>query len=73
MKLPIIGSTIDERFLAHRLRSTSLAGMAAAIVTAVLFFRDLLVLDVIRWDLFAIIATAAVVKLAVLAWYHFTD
>ena len=73
MKLPTIGSTFDERFLAHRLRSTSLAGTAAVIVTAFLFFRELLTLDRIRWDLFAIIATAAVVKLAVLAWYRFTD
>ena len=73
MKLPVIGSTIDERFLAHRLRSSSLAGLAAALVTAVLFFRVLVALDRIRWDLFAILATAAVVKLAVLAWYRFTD
>ena len=40
MKLPVIG-TIDERFLMHRLRSTSIAGLAAVLVTGGLFFRAL--------------------------------
>lgn len=72
MKLPIVG-TIDERFLMHRLRSTSIAGNASVIVTAGFFFHSIWAKNVIRWDLFAIIATAAIVKLAVLIWYRFTD
>jgi hypothetical protein len=72
LKLPIIG-TIDERFLMHRLRSTSIAGLTAVVVTGGFFIHSLWANRVIRWDLFAIIATAAVVKLAVLTWYRFND
>lgn len=72
MKLPIVGTVIDERFLRHRLRSTSIAGSVAVLVAAGMFFNDLRH-HVIRWDLVAIIATAAVVKVAVLAWYRITD
>jgi hypothetical protein len=72
MRLPIIG-TIDERFLTHRLRSSSLAGIAGMLVAAGMFFYDLFGKELIRWDLFAIIASAAVVKIAVLTWYRFTD
>jgi hypothetical protein len=72
MKVPIIG-TIDERFLMHRLRSTSIGGLAAVLVTAGFFFYHLLFHHDIRWELFAIIATAAVVKIGVLIWYRLND
>jgi hypothetical protein len=72
MRVPVLG-TIDERFLAHRQRSTSIGGMAGVALAGVFFFYDLLVRDTIRWDLFAILATVAVVKLAVLTWYRLTD
>jgi hypothetical protein len=71
MKLPILG-TIDERFLTHRLRSTSIGGLAAILLTAILFFYNLSH-HVIRWDLFAIVATAAVVKMGVMVWYRVRD
>jgi hypothetical protein len=73
MKLPILGWTIDERFFEHRLRSTSIGGMAAVLLAGGMFFFRLLGQHVIRWDLFAIVATAAVVKLSVMAWYRFND
>ena len=71
MKLPILG-TIDERFLTHRLRSTSIGGLAAILVAAAFFFYNL-THHVIRWDLFAIVATAAVVKMGVMVWYRVRD
>jgi len=71
MKLPILG-TIDERFLTHRLRSTSIGGLSAVLLTGILFFYNLSH-NVIRWDLFAIVATAGVVKVAVMVWYRFRD
>jgi len=71
MKLPLIG-TIDERFLTHRLRSTSIGGLSAILLTAVFFFYNLYH-NVIRWDLFAIIATAAVVKMGLMVWYRMRD
>ena len=72
MKVPVVGWTIDERFLMHRLRSTSIGGLSAVLLAGALFFYNL---DhhVIRWDLYAIVATAAVVKIAVLIWYRVTD
>ena len=73
MKVPVLGWTIDERFLMHRQRSTSIGGMAGVALAGVLFFYNLFGRDTIRWDLFAIIATVAIVKLAVLAWYRLTD
>lgn len=73
MNLPFLRWRFDERFLMHRLRSTSLASMAGALVTGALFFRDLLGPHIIRWDLFSIIATMAAAKMAALAWYRFND
>ncbi|MEO8217430.1 MAG: hypothetical protein ABI718_10160 [Acidobacteriota bacterium] len=72
MKLPIVG-TIDERFLQHRLRSTSIGGLAGMLVAAALFFYNLIGAHILRWDYFSIIATAAMVKLSVLTWYRLTD
>jgi hypothetical protein len=71
MKLPILG-TIDERFLTHRLRSTSIGGLAGVLLAGGLFFYNI-ANHVTRWDLFAIVATAAVVKMSVMIWYRMND
>ena len=71
MKVPVIG-TIDERFLTHRLRSTSNGGIAGVLVAAGFFFFNLS-RHVIRWDLFAVVATAALVKIAFMIYYRLTD
>jgi hypothetical protein len=68
--LGAVGSLIDERFLDHRRRSTSVGGMAGALVAGGFFAYQFYGLHVLRWDLFAVIATMAVVKLSVLAWYR---
>ena len=72
MKLPILG-TLDERFLVHRLRSTSIGGIGGALVAAAFFYYQLFFKHVTRWDLFAVVATVALVKIAVLIWYRVTD
>ena len=72
MKLPVLG-TIDERFLMHRLRSTSIGGLAGVLVAAGLFFYQLFSNHVIKWDLFAIVATVAVVKMSLMIWYRLND
>jgi len=72
MKVPILG-TIDERFLMHRLRSTSIGGLAGTLVAFGFFIYDIYWMHVIRWDLFAVVATAAVVKMSVLMWYRLKD
>jgi hypothetical protein len=72
MKLPVLG-TIDARFLTHRLRSTSVAGMAAVLLAGGFFSYHLFGNHIIRWDFFSIIATAAVVKISLLIFYRLTD
>jgi hypothetical protein len=73
MKIPIVGVVIDERFLNHRLRSTSLAGIIAACVAIGLFEYRYYFNHVWSWDLFAVAVNFVVVKLAVLTWYRLTD
>jgi hypothetical protein len=58
----------DERFLEHRKRSTSTAG----IVCAVLEFRYF-VDHRWNWDLFAVGVAFVGVKLALMTWYYLTD
>jgi len=64
---------LDERFLAHRQRSTSIAGMAGGFVAIALFAWRYYAEQVWSWDLFAVVATVVVVKLAVMTWSILTD
>ncbi|MGA8867873.1 MAG: hypothetical protein WB510_12935 [Candidatus Sulfotelmatobacter sp.] len=73
MKIPILGKVIDERFLDHRLRSTSLAGIIGCIVAVCLFEYRYFVNHVWSWDLLSVALTIVGVKLAMMAWYLFTD
>ncbi len=73
MNIPIIGTLIDERFLNHRLRSTSLAGMVTALLALSLFMYRYHFDRLWSWDLFAVGLTFVAVKLVVLAWYLLTD
>jgi hypothetical protein len=73
MKIPILGTPIDERFLNHRLRSTSLGGIIGAAVAMSLFAYHYYHDHFWSWDLFAVGVTIVVVKLAVLGWYLLTD
>jgi hypothetical protein len=72
MNIPLIGS-IDERFLTHRLRSTSLAGIIGG-VTAIGLFGYRFYFDRIwSWDLFAVAMTIVGVKMSLMIWYRLTD
>ena len=73
MNIPILGRVIDERFLNHRLRSTSLAGVIGGGVATGLFAYRYYADGVWSWDLFAVAATIVLVKLAVMTWYLLTD
>jgi hypothetical protein len=73
MKIPILGTIIDERFLNRRLKSTSLGGIAGAVVAVGLFEYRYFVNHSWSWDLFAVAATIAGVKMAVMGWYLITD
>jgi hypothetical protein len=71
--MSIFARLVDERFIAHRNRSTSLAGKAGALLAVALFWYHLFVNHVWNWDLLAVAATIALVKIAVLAWYLIND
>ncbi len=73
MNIPILGRVIDERFLNHRLRSTSLAGIIGGLVAIGLWTYRFYFNHVWSWDLFAVALTFVVVKLAVLTWFRLTD
>ena len=73
MRIPILGIVIDERFLEHRRRSTSLASIVGGWVAVGLFAYRYFVNGVWSWDLFAVGATIVVVKLSLLAWYLSTE
>ena len=72
MNIPIIGRLLDERFFEFRRRSTSIAGIVAAELALMLFLYRYFFDHVVRWDLFAIGAAFAVVKLGLMTWYYLT-
>lgn len=73
MRIPFLGIVIDERFLEHRRRSTSLGGIAAGVLATCLFAWRYYVDGESSWDLLAVSVTFVAVKLAVLIWYRLRD
>jgi hypothetical protein len=72
MRIPIVGTKIDERFLNHRLRSTSLAGIIGGLVAISLFGYRFYANHAWSRDLFIVIATILLVKFSVLTWNRLT-
>jgi hypothetical protein len=64
---------IDERYLMHRLKSTSLAGVAGALLMGGWFLYQHYAKDVTRWDLLVILMAMAAIKLGALLYYRFRD
>lgn len=73
MRVPLVGHLVDERFLQHRLRSTSLAGIIGGVLAICLFMYRFYVSHVWSWDLFAVAMTIVGVKLTLMTWYRLTD
>jgi hypothetical protein len=63
----------DERFLTHRLKSTSIAGVCGGLVAIGLWAYHYYIDDVWSWDLFAVATTMAAVKISFMIWYRLTD
>jgi hypothetical protein len=72
-RIPILGQFVDERFLEHRRRSTSAAGLAGALVALCVFEYRIFAKHVVSWDLLAILATMFAVKMALMIWYKMRD
>lgn len=73
MSFPILGRLVDERFLNHRLRSTSIAGIVAAVLALLLFEYHVYFDHEWKWELLAVGVTFVGVKLTALAWYRLRD
>jgi hypothetical protein len=71
--MKILGRTVDERFLQHRRRSTSVAGIVGAILSVVLFEYRYFVNHVCSWDLLAVALTFVVIKMGMMTWYWLKD
>ena len=72
-KVPFLGKFVDERFLEHRRRSTSIAGIAACLVALALFEYRFFVNHFWSWDLLAVAITMVVIKMSMMVWYRFHD
>ena len=69
-RIPVLGKFVDERFLEHRRRSSSIAGIFATLIALGLFeyrfFHD----HVWNLDLLAVIVAFVVVKMSLFTWYR---
>jgi len=66
----ILGVSIDERFLTHRLRSTSIAGITSTILALALFAYHFYWQHIWSWDLAAVALTNVAVKLSLMIYYR---
>lgn len=64
---------VDERFLDHRRRATSTAGVTCTVLAILLAFYRWYHDHVVNRDLLAIIATFIVVKYVLFFWYRRTS
>jgi hypothetical protein len=71
--MSILSRMFDERFLHHRRRSTSVAGIATAQLSILLFAYRYFVDHVWSWDLLAIGLAFVAIKFALMARYYLTE
>ncbi|PYM08789.1 MAG: hypothetical protein DMD82_01635 [Candidatus Rokuibacteriota bacterium] len=69
----ILGGAIDERFLMHRLRSTSAAAVVGGVVSTLLFAYHYYFNHFWSWDLVAVSLAIVVTKWGFVIWYRFTQ
>ena len=72
-RIPILNKFVDERFLNHRRRSSSIAGIFSAILAVALFEYRFFFDHIWSWDLLALVLTFVIVKLSLFTWFRFND
>lgn len=72
-RVPFLGQFVDERFLEHRRRASSLAGIITAVLAVVVFEYRLIRYGTFSWDLAAVAVVFAVLKMSLFFWYRFRD
>jgi hypothetical protein len=71
--VPFLGQFVDERFLEHRRRASSFAGIVSAVLALVLFEYRFFRYHVWSWDLAAMALAFVAIKLSMFAWYRMSD
>ncbi|HZR29532.1 MAG TPA: hypothetical protein VFA71_12210 [Terriglobales bacterium] len=71
--MSILNRVIDERFLTHRRKSTSAAGVIGGLTAIGLFAFRFYINHIWSWDLLAVGLTFVAVKIVLMAWYALTD
>jgi hypothetical protein len=71
--MSVLSRVFDERFREHRRRSTSMASVFGGLVATGLFAYRYYFEHRWSWDLFAVVITIVVVKVALMTWYYLTD
>jgi hypothetical protein len=69
-RIPVLNKFVDERFLEHRRRSSSAAGIIAACLAIALFEYRLLANHSWDWGLLSVGLTFVVTKLGMMTWYR---
>lgn len=72
-RIPFLGKFVDERFLEHRRRSSSLAGIVGGILAICLWYYRFAINHIWSWDLFAVALTFVGTKMSMMVWYRLTD
>lgn len=64
---------MDERFLIHRLKSTSLAAVVGSLSMGTWFLYEQIVNRVIHWHIIIFMGIIAVTKLSAMLYYRLTN
>jgi hypothetical protein len=72
-RIPILRAFVDERFLEHRRRASSLAGIICACLAICLWCYRFVFNHVWSWDLLFIALTFVVIKMSMFVWYRIND
>jgi hypothetical protein len=72
-RIPILRKFVDERFLEHRRRSSSLAGIIGGCLAICLWYYRLAFDHIWSWDLFVVALAIVGIKISLMIWYCLTD
>ncbi len=72
-RIPLLGKLVDERFLEHRRRSSSVAGIVTAVLTLCLFEYRFFANHVWDWNLLGLGVAFVVIKMSMFTWYRLND
>lgn len=69
----VLSKVVDERFLEHRRRSTSTAGIIVGVSSILAFGYRYYFQHRWSWDLFAVGLGFVAIKMSLMAFYYLTD